>query len=70
MENKWISVKDRLPETGDEYNVVWDWNDGTGPTVTTMEYDAKEAKFLDVMGFTNSDETENITHWQPLPELP
>ena len=33
--NQWISVKDRLPEYGDEYNVVWEF-EFSNPVVTTM----------------------------------
>ncbi len=69
LRDKWIPVSERLPETGDEYNVVWK-PDAEGAVVTTMEYDAINKKFIDKAGFCESDCTNEITHWQELPELP
>lgn len=69
MTQEWISVKDRLPEKGDEYNVFWK-PDAEEGVVTTMEYDANEKKFIDTAGFCDSDETDSVTHWIPLPGPP
>ena len=69
IESKWIDVKDFLPELGDEYNVVYDLEDGEPPLTTTMEFDAINKKWLDVIG-AGIDKTDVILFWKPLPKPP
>lgn len=65
---EWVKCSERMPELGDEYLVVWDID--MEKTVTVMEYDAQDKKFLDVIGFVESDQTKNVTHWMEYPALP
>lgn len=64
--SEWISVKDRLPEKSDDYLVYY-----------LKKYECGfETKWINVCSFITShdgwqtDNTETITHWQPLPEPP
>jgi hypothetical protein len=57
--NGWISVKDRLPECGENYLVLKD--DGISP------YQLAIVWFDRTWDVSNADE---ITHWMPLPEPP
>ena len=72
--NKWISVKDKLPEKGDynDYLIT----DGKHCYVGYYRHDA-DAWDNSALGWiqgisADTDETYdiNITHWMPLPELP
>lgn len=63
----WISVKDRLPELGEEYNVVWDLKDGGEPLTTTVEWDSIRKIWFDE---TYPDGYKDILFWQPLPPPP
>lgn len=67
-ESKWISVEDRLPTVGDEYNVVYDLQDGDEPLATTMQYDAIDKKWIDIIGA--GLECKTVLYWQPLPSPP
>ena len=78
QEVKWISVKDRLPDTDGYYLCVWN------ETIDVFEF-AKNLYKVDKYSFTNKKgksgfyecdrewgfiEHEDVTHWMPLPELP
>jgi hypothetical protein len=56
--NKWISVKDRLPDTGIEVLVV----SGTDREVAWRHIDDGEWSSYSALG--------HVTHWMPLPALP
>lgn len=60
-ENRWISVKDRLPEEEGKYLICC--SDGYQ---TTAEYENKT--WLVYTG--RYEEIEDVTHWMPLPEPP
>lgn len=66
MENKWISVKDRLPED-DQYCLVV-------CSELTRNYKAVIARYyLDEDGFYREDGDGSVkepTHWMPLPDPP
>jgi hypothetical protein len=64
---EWISVKDRLPDIGEEYNVVWDLKDGGAPVSTTVQWDAIRKIWFDE---TYPDGVPDILFWMPLPEPP
>lgn len=73
MMNKWISVKDKLPEKGDynDYLIT----DGEHCYVGHYRHDADawDSKLGWIQGmYADTGETYdiNITHWMPLPELP
>lgn len=63
--NNWIDVSVE-PEFGDEYNVVYDLQDGGIPLTTTMEYDKVEKVWKDVIGSGGICNT--VISWQPLPK--
>lgn len=60
-ENRWISVKDHLPEEEGKYLICC--SDGYR---TTAEYENKT--WLVYTG--RYEEVEDVTHWMPLPEPP
>lgn len=64
----WISVKTKLPDIGEEYNVVMDLQDGLGnPVSSTLEYDSISKKWT----YPGTDiEVTNVIYWQPLPLPP
>lgn len=77
-EVKWISVKDRLPDTEGEYLCI------SGDFIYIFEF-AKDLYKVDKYTFDNRKgksgfyefdgewgyyEKERVTHWMPLPELP
>lgn len=74
-EMKWISVKDRLPETSGQYLVYTECGD-----MFNAEFELHYGEFgswydcyhSDTLGFLDSEWTayDDITHWTPLPELP
>ena len=43
---QWISVKERLPECGEDYNVVLELNDGGKPVSGIMEFDGVEKNWV------------------------
>lgn len=59
-ESKWMSVKDRLPETETSVLVC------TERGYIFLSWASNE----DVFWFYNEDEDDRVTHWQPLPEPP
>lgn len=62
---KWISVKDRLPEeTGRYWCYVKEYNDlGISHFQWNFAFNVEEQGF-------NTNETEKVTHWMPLPDPP
>lgn len=66
----WIYCRNKQPNVGDCYNVLWDLEDGDVPVVTTMEWDAIKKIWIDVINEIKPDETKNVIAWQPLPEPP
>lgn len=70
--NGWVkfdaSDNKTFPRLGDCYNVVWDMEDGGLPTTTTMEWDAINNRWRDVIGTPEADQI--ILYWQPLPPPP
>lgn len=66
IENSWISIEKELPEFTDEYNVVWDLQDGGEPLTTTMEYDSINKKWIDIIN--NRIECFTVLYWQKLPK--
>lgn len=67
VKTKWISVEERTPEFGEEFNCVQDLADG-GETVSSItEFDAIKNIFC----YPGTDcQQSGITHWMPLPEPP
>jgi len=65
--DKWVKVKDRLPENED-YILLTDvsLNDYYGYLPVTGYYDLTDNKFFSM----RDDEMPSTTHWQPLPEEP
>jgi len=70
--NKWISVKDRLPEPGiDVFVTGWDY----GKENTERHFAVAQLDEGDDFFSANNDggyvnEMRFITHWQPLPDAP
>lgn len=66
--NNWISVKDRLPEKGNEdwYNIVLTNKQSGKKVVRTGYWDYYHKRFY---GFESTFNFE-VTHWMPLPEPP
>lgn len=64
--NKWISVKDRLPEIGKSVLIYYPKWDGDEIQVAKLEGDGM---MFDICGEFNIG-TGVITHWMPLPEPP
>lgn len=62
---KWISVKERLPEDGEE--VVIGWFQKTASNKTFWTVDA--AQLIDKV-FSGWRVYSEVTHWMPLPEAP
>ena len=64
--NKWISVKDRLPETRITVN-VYGWAGGSAGYIDSLGTWWNQS----TRGFANDKEvSHDITHWQPLPKPP
>lgn len=62
--NKWISVKDDLPDDGDEI-LICDLSDNKHISIGYR----RNGYFFDLIDFTLIPSL-NVTHWQPLPEPP
>ena len=81
MPNEWISVKDKLPKTNGKYLCVCD-NCGTSFIIIVNfatnlfkvdEYDFAGKRRRGWYGYDGEwgyYESDDITHWMPLPELP
>ena len=68
--NGWISVEDRLPETGEEvlvYDCFGQLNEKPDLSMSSASY--KNGMWYDYLGNIHFY-GEDITHWQPLPEPP
>lgn len=64
--DKWISVKDRLPEIGKSVLIYYPYWGGDEIQVAKLEYDEM---MFDVCGEFDI-RVEAVTHWIPLPEPP
>lgn len=62
--NKWISVKDRLPDKKGEYICFLE---GKGIRIKEFHSWGKNTPFR---FWTNGQEDKKVTHWMPLPEPP
>ena len=60
----WISVDDRLPEFKQECLVAYKWYADTHLMIGTFYDDKFVGKNY------HSNQINNVTHWQPLPETP
>jgi hypothetical protein len=67
-EMKWISVKDRLPEEND-YFLCYRTNIYRGKEISLYEVLEFIEKFKVWRG-NGYPNTEDVTHWMPLPEPP
>ena len=65
MDDDWIPVEERLPETG-EHVLVSFRDDGFLPAVAIIQEDGKWLMLQGAKGF--NDVTDDVTAWQPLPE--
>lgn len=63
----WISVKDKLPKKSHDDVLV---KDGKGIYISHLGNDLKN--WFDYFDFNHHRHvfTEDVTHWQPLPETP
>lgn len=66
--NKWISVKDKLPDKGGKYLVHYH-DDITGEYVIIREYLEKTRRFAP-MDYFEEHTGRKAMHWMPLPEPP
>lgn len=64
--DRWISVKDRLPEVGQPVVIYYPYWTGLEVQVARLEYDKLT---FDICGEFNAS-VNKVTHWQPLPEPP
>ena len=65
--DRWISVKDRLPELGEEFNVIVDLNDGMEPLASCADWNALKKEWFYI---GTEMKMTGVTHWQPLPTPP
>ena len=70
----WISVKDRLPEKGQEILTYWNWHGKTseGTEISICNYGGYDGDWYD-LGYDmylNREGYSSVTHWMPLPEPP
>jgi Protein of unknown function (DUF551) len=63
--SEWISVKDRLPETGDDVLV---WLDHGCELASYLIPYGWQSEFINWLEWAAC--RVNITHWMPLPEAP
>lgn len=66
---KWIDVKDRLPDIGDEYNVVLDLQDGDKPVSSTLFFEITTKRWMYQIHL-DEECTVPVLFWQPLPSPP
>ena len=64
--NRWISVKDRVPEAGVHVLVT----DGIHMMVTWCEYVDNQCLWVDNYYTYVNVRFKEVTHWMPLPEFP
>lgn len=65
--DRWISIKDRLPELGEEFNVIVDLNDGMDPVASCADWNAIKKEWFYI---GTEIKMTGVTHWQPLPTPP
>lgn len=63
---EWISVKDRLPEKGEDVLVFGYWHEKWQPLMCYLSPHRNGEWFTTVAG----QQVYEVTHWMPLPELP
>lgn len=66
---KWISVKERLPETENKV-VVYRWTTNETYFATCNFRDQKNSRRWEINGMEYFPGRDNISHWMPLPEPP
>lgn len=64
---EWISVKDRLPNKGQDVLI---YRSGFRVDLMNVHMYLGEDRWEDEYGYWETTETEGITHWMPLPEPP
>lgn len=74
MDN-WIKVEDKLPEKGDSILIANKGNDWTIPFVGEGELISQQSgwMFCSTLGTSSSTgylDFNDVSHWQPMPELP
>lgn len=65
----WTDNDIMKPPIGDEYNVIWELGDGGEPLVTTMDYDAREKRWVDTRGGGKGDTEPKVLYWSDLPNI-
>lgn len=65
--NKWISVKDELPEINQDVLICRGHR--TGDIISLYTYIGHD-EWEDEYGYWSRTDDEGITHWMPLPEPP
>ena len=66
---RWISVKERLPEQNEAVNAVWlDEDDKDVEYVSPAVY--YRGKWYNLDAWVPDAPTIEVTHWMPMPELP
>ena len=71
--NNWISVEDELPESKDDSVLAYFSDNGGIDMVHIQDYFDDITSGFDSIGnqlYTKWYKTQNVTHWQPLPEPP
>ena len=70
MKDKWISVKDRLPDDDNEY-LVWPYPNKDIHILTAC-FNCRSGKWIQdyYSGYNYEDFEPIVTHWMPLPEHP
>jgi hypothetical protein len=69
MENKWTSVKDKLPKEAEDVlinYIGWDENNSTIIAWLDTDNNTWEAEVFDGAKMRQKD----VTHWMPLPKPP
>ena len=63
---EWISVKDRLPEAGEDVIVFGYWHEKFQPLMCYLSPHNKDSWFTTIAG----QEVYAVTHWMPMPSPP
>ena len=65
---EWISVKERLPELGEEVLVYYHWI--TPPEKASITRDSMHIHDRSMKPVWGKHRNDKVTHWMPLPEPP